>query len=82
VERTTPAAYLTLDGAAAELALSERTIRRAIAAGDLPAYKVGKSVRIRRADLEAWLESKRLPNARSGAPVAARRRLAPAAQAR
>lgn len=37
-----------------------RTVQRAIAAGTLPAFKVGRAVRIRRADVDAWLTSEPL----------------------
>jgi excisionase family DNA binding protein len=47
--------YLSLDGAAEELAVSTKTIRRMISSGDLPAYRVRRQVRIRRADLEKTL---------------------------
>lgn len=73
-DTSTPSKFLSLAAASEDLELSERTLRRAISAGELPAYKVGKSVRIRRTDLDAWMESKRVPHARSGAPVPARRR--------
>jgi excisionase family DNA binding protein len=52
--------YLTLDDAAEHLLVSRRTIRRWIAAGDLPAYRVGpRQVRIATADLDALM--RRIP---------------------
>lgn len=37
----------------AALPVGERTVRRWIAEGDLPAYRLGRKLLIRRADLEA-----------------------------
>ena len=36
---------------------SEKTIRNAIDAGDLPAYRHGRAISILTADLEAWIKS-------------------------
>ncbi|GJF09609.1 hypothetical protein NGTWS0302_14260 [Mycolicibacterium cyprinidarum] len=43
--------------AAARGRVCARTVERAIAAGVLPAFKVGRAVRLRRADVDAWLTS-------------------------
>lgn len=52
----------TLKGGAEALGVSERTIRRMIADGELPAYRVGpRAVRIREDDLMALL--RRIPTA-------------------
>lgn len=49
---------LTKRAAAAYYGLSVRTLDRRIAAGDLPAVRVGpRAVRIRRADLDALLRN-------------------------
>jgi len=54
---------LTIEEAAAYTALSTRTIRRRISAGDLPAFRVGpRSIRVRQDDLEQLLRP--IPNAR------------------
>lgn len=46
----------SIQGAADRLGVTERTIRRKIAAGELPAYRLGaKTIRIREADLMALL---------------------------
>src|SRR5690606_24261037 len=37
-----------------------RTLRAAIKAGELSACRVGREYRVRRADLEAWLEARRV----------------------
>jgi excisionase family DNA binding protein len=49
---------LTVRQVAAELRLSEKTVRRLIASGELPAFRLGRkgaSVRVDRDELEAWL---------------------------
>ena len=47
---------LTLKQVAVVLGLSERSVRRIIQAGDLPAIRIGGSPRIRSADLRAYLD--------------------------
>lgn len=55
---------LTIEEAAAYTSLSTRTIRRRIADGALPAFRVGpRSIRVRREHLEQLLRP--IPNARS-----------------
>lgn len=44
----------TLDALAAHLGMSEATVRRAIAMGELRAYKYGRSLRIDPADVDKW----------------------------
>ena len=46
---------LTLKEVGLILGLSERSVRRIIQAGDLPAIRIGGSPRIRSADLRAYL---------------------------
>jgi excisionase family DNA binding protein len=46
--------FYSLKTASHETEISEVTLRRAIADGELRAYKLGGSVRIKPADLEAW----------------------------
>ncbi|MCA9877682.1 MAG: excisionase family DNA-binding protein, partial [Thermomicrobiales bacterium] len=48
------AGHLTARGAAARLGVNERTIRRAISRGELPAAKLGGTFRISLADLERF----------------------------
>ena len=62
--------HVPIASAAESLGLCDRTLRRAIASGELRAYKFGKAVRIRVADLDAWAESKVIPNARTRKRVA------------
>ena len=47
------------------MSLCERTIRRAITAGELPGYKFGKALRVRLADVDAWAMGKAMPHART-----------------
>ncbi len=49
---------MTVKDVAAEMKASEKTIRRRIAAGDLPAVRDGRLVRIRPKDYRSYLESK------------------------
>jgi excisionase family DNA binding protein len=49
----------SISGAADELGISERSIWRLIEAGELPTHKFGASTRIRRADLDAYIERSR-----------------------
>ena len=51
-----PASYLSLGDAARRAAVSPRTLRRAIRAGKLRAFQVGRLVRIADADLKAFVE--------------------------
>jgi excisionase family DNA binding protein len=53
-----PVSYLSLDEAARRTALCARTLTRAINAGRLRAFHVGRLVRIAEADLRDFIESK------------------------
>jgi excisionase family DNA binding protein len=49
---------LTKQQAAAFLAISEKTLDRRVAAGDIPAYREGaRQVMFKRADLEAYADN-------------------------
>jgi excisionase family DNA binding protein len=53
--------WLTVEQAAEWLQVSTKTIRRYIEAGNLPAVNLGgRAIRIRRQDLESWLQSRRV----------------------
>jgi excisionase family DNA binding protein len=52
--------YLTKAQAGEIVQLHPKTIERAILDGELPAYKLREKVRIRRSDLEAWIERNRV----------------------
>ena len=60
--------HLTVHQAAEELGVSHKTIRRAIDAGQLPALRVGRALRIERVDFEAWRETLRYVPAGGGPP--------------
>lgn len=49
---------LAVKTAAALTDLSEASIREAINKQELPAYRVGRAIRVTTADLEAWLTSR------------------------
>ena len=51
--------WLTLAEVAAWLKVGRTTVYRLITSGAVPSYRVGRSVRVRRADVEGWLEETR-----------------------
>ena len=67
-----PTSYLTVARVAELLSVSELTVRRKIATGEIPAVKLATAgrgaVRIPEDGLEAWLQSVRQP---SNGPAAA-----------
>jgi excisionase family DNA binding protein len=57
---------LSLRQAARELRIAERTLRRAVRAGELPAFQLGeRTLRVERAELQQWVRAKRVPTWRS-----------------
>jgi hypothetical protein len=56
-----PKAMLPLDEATRVAGTSKRVLRDAIRHGDLPAYGRQCDRSVRRADLDAWTESRRVP---------------------
>ena len=66
-----PPAWVPLSAAAERVSLCERTLRRAISAGELPGYKIGKALRVRLDELDAWVMSKAMPDPRTMRPVKA-----------
>ena len=58
-ERQDGAMFLTTDEVLNYLKVKSRTVYRLIKAGELPAIRVGRQWRIRRSDLDAWLETQR-----------------------
>ncbi len=48
---------MNIPSAADQLQISERTLRRLIAAGELPIVRVGRQIRIRTEDLERYIKS-------------------------
>jgi excisionase family DNA binding protein len=59
-ELLTKPEYLTKSQAGEIVQLHPKTIERVIQAGELPAFKLREQVRIRRSDLEAWVEAHRI----------------------
>ncbi len=56
IESTKPGAFISLATAADILGISVHTLRRRIAAGELPAFRSGRRIiRIRRSDVERLL---------------------------
>jgi excisionase family DNA binding protein len=53
--------YLSLGQSSRISGFSTRTLRRAIAAGELEAFHVKSRVRIKRFELERWIESDGVP---------------------
>jgi excisionase family DNA binding protein len=49
-------ALLTVDEAAEILSLSPRTLSRLVRQGEIPIVRVGRLVRVRTADIHAWVE--------------------------
>src|SRR5512139_3744885 len=71
-------AFLTTDEVLEYLQVNLRTVYRLIKAGKLPAVRVGRQWRFRRADIDAWLETQRVRAPRLATPEAgpsARRRV-------
>ncbi|MEZ5171171.1 MAG: helix-turn-helix domain-containing protein [Acidimicrobiia bacterium] len=52
------ARFLTVQEVADLIRVSSMTVYRLIKAGDLPAVRVGRSFRVRDADVDAYLESR------------------------
>ncbi len=61
-----PLLYVSLYEAGARVGLHDRTIRRAIQAGEIRGFKFGKALRVRLDELDAWAESKAMPDPYGG----------------
>ena len=57
--RTELEAFLTTDEVLGYLNTTPRTIYRLIKTGELPALRIGRQWRFRRADLDAWIDRQR-----------------------
>lgn len=53
--------FFTLKEVAELLRVSKLTVRRYVKAGSLPAYKLGRDLRIKKSELEVFIESRRQP---------------------
>jgi len=51
---------MSTNNAAARLGITSRTVYRLIDAGDLPAYKFDRVIRIQRGDVDAFIEASRV----------------------
>ena len=51
--------FLTTDEVLGYLRINARTVYRLIRDGELPAVRIGRQWRIRRGDLDNWLEGRR-----------------------
>ncbi|TVR19469.1 MAG: DNA-binding protein [Nitriliruptor sp.] len=60
VEDDEPAAWLSTDQAAKHLGVATRTLYRIIDTGDLPAYRFGRVIRLRRHEIEEFVNNSRL----------------------
>lgn len=52
-----PDDFLTVREVAKLLKISDKTVRRLMARGSLPFFRVGAQVRFRRVDIEAWVDA-------------------------
>lgn len=61
-------AFATLGEAGVHCDLHPRSIRRAVSAGELPAYRFGprKGLRVKWEDLNNWIATKQIPTATKG----------------
>lgn len=75
-QTTIQPAAMSVANAGRYLGVSTDTVRRLVRAGAIPHARIGNSVRIRRADLEDYLEAQ---TSRDWRPVAGRGRSASAA---
>lgn len=57
--------FIPLSSASPMVGLCDRTLRRAISNGELPGYKVGRALRVRVDELDRWMQSKAIPNAKT-----------------
>lgn len=53
---------LTLAEAADQLHVSERTVQRIIGRGELAIVRIGRQIRVRQADLDAYVAAQRIAN--------------------
>lgn len=57
-----PAAFMTTEEVKTFLRVNTRTLYRLFQGGDFPAVRVGRQWRVRRDDLEVWLNRDRAAN--------------------
>lgn len=52
--------WLSTQGAARRLGITPRTLYRFIDQGELPAYRMGRVIRVKASDIEAFIEQARI----------------------
>lgn len=55
-----PVEWLSTADAAKALGITPRTLYRFIDAGDLPAYRFGRVIRVKQSDVDAFIEAARI----------------------
>ena len=52
--------YMTISQGAGYLSISPRTMRRVLASGAISAYRVNRSIRVRKSEIDSYMESRRV----------------------
>lgn len=52
--------FLTISDVSIYLRIKEKTLYARVAAGDIPHYKIGRLVRFKKTDIDAWMESQKV----------------------
>ena len=50
--------YLSPEDVAQQLSLSTRSVRRLVESAKIPAYRLGRSIRIKQSDLDAYMQTR------------------------
>ncbi len=64
----TPGDLMTVEQVAAYLQLNKLTVYKFVRSGELPAARLGRSFRVRRADVDAFLEARKVAPKRAPRP--------------
>ncbi len=64
----TPGDLMTVEQVAAYLQLNKLTVYKYVRSGELPAVRLGRSFRVRRADVEEFLEARKVAPKRAAQP--------------
>lgn len=59
-EKSDPLSFLTVRETAGQLRLCEKQVRRLILRGELPAYRFGTALRIKKEDVDGYVEACRI----------------------
>ena len=57
VTKAKPYGWISTEEASRHVGIGLRTLYRLIDAGEIPAYKVGRVIRLRQDEVDAWIES-------------------------